>query len=77
MDGTRNHNAKQNKTDSERQILNIFFHVQNLDFRKKYESRKLFIFKFMIIKLHISKSSFVYVYIDRERKNTFRQINLM
>jgi hypothetical protein len=31
MNGTRNHHVKQNKSDSERQILQIFFNMWKLD----------------------------------------------
>jgi hypothetical protein len=34
MDATREHHVKQNKADSERQILNVFSHMQNVDFKK-------------------------------------------
>jgi hypothetical protein len=31
MDETRDHHVKCNNQDSERQLLNVFFHTQNLD----------------------------------------------
>jgi hypothetical protein len=34
MDGVRDHNVKQNKPDLKRQILLVFFHIQNLDLNK-------------------------------------------
>jgi hypothetical protein len=35
MGGTEGHNVKWNKTDSERQSLDIFCYILNLDFKKK------------------------------------------
>jgi hypothetical protein len=39
MCGTRHH-VKQNKPDSERQILRVFSHMQNLDLNKKEKRKK-------------------------------------
>jgi hypothetical protein len=40
MDGTGNHNVKQNKPSSERQILHAFSHKWNLDMKKKKKECK-------------------------------------
>jgi hypothetical protein len=39
MYGTRDHHVKQNKQDSERQILHVFSHMQNLDFKKERDMK--------------------------------------
>jgi hypothetical protein len=36
MDETGDHHVKQNKPSSERQILHIFSHMQNLDLKRTY-----------------------------------------
>jgi hypothetical protein len=40
MDGTGYHDFKGNKTGSEREMLHVFSHMQNLDFFKRHESRR-------------------------------------
>jgi hypothetical protein len=37
LDGTGDHHFKRNKTDSERQILHVFFNIQNLYLKKKWD----------------------------------------
>jgi hypothetical protein len=37
MDGTKGHHVKGNIPHSERQMSNVFFHVRNLDLKKKMD----------------------------------------